>query len=331
MKIRNVLGLLALTGSVVGTALTGIGSASASEINCRVADGCGTLHGINAVGTPVVLDVKRQANLGIDIGYPDLPGDRASALSFVKHEGRGKWTYADKTFAGSFAGIAGLTVTVANGSISFSYALPSTPAAVTAPDTYSVGLSGLPALPSAVALTGTGPFIGSTAVPAWLRPGTYTVAVTLTDTPASGLPAVSTGTLTLTVTGNVVYVAAKPFYTIVYVTANGTWTSDCVTALGNGLLRDEPCTLGRAPDQMFQFFASNAGVLASSPAVLPLAESTQAYAVKSITTGAFLEDQSGLSAAATQVPQSDTADAVIFTGRELDANGTSANTWTFGS
>lgn len=337
IRIRNIVAPLVLAGGLAASALTG-SPAMASEAACQVQNGCGTLHSVNAAGTPVVLDAKRQADLGEDIGYADLIGDRASSFSLVQHEGRGRVTYTDKTFTGAFTGIDNLTVSVGGGSISFKAVAPSAETT----DTYSVGLSGLPALPSTVALTqGTGPaggiFTGSTAVPAYLHPGTYTVGVTLTDTPLNGTPVVTTGILTLTVTGNVVFVPAQPFYTIVYVTAQGNWTSDCVTALGNGLLKNEPCTLGKDPSQMFRFFTATvdgpATTLSTGSVSVPFVASAQQYAVLNVATGKYLEDQSILSAQATMVPQSDPADAVVGTGRELDANGSAAAglaTWQFG-
>lgn len=330
---KIALGLVA-TGLALGVGLVAIGgNAHASEIACQVADGCGTLHGTDAAGIPVALDAKRKADLGIDIGYPDLPNDQATAWSLVLHQGHGRVTYTDLTDTPAGTGIDGLTASVAAGSLTFTYEGNGTSA-------YSIGLSGFPELPASLALANTiaepDIYTVSTAVPAYLRPGTYNVAIVLTsqDPAVEGTtppPVFTDGTLTLTVTGTVVFVPAQPYYSLAYVTPQGNWTSDCATVLGDGLMRNEPCTLGRDPTQMFRFYQVNAGVVGTVPVVVPLASSAQPYAVMNTMTGKYLEDQSGLSASQLLIPQSDAGDALAFTGRQLDALGPATAVWSFGS
>lgn len=331
MKIRQLAAAFVVVGGLVAGAFTGIPAAGASEITCQIQNGCGTLHGIDAVGTPVALDAKKKADLGIDIAYPDLPGDRATAYSLVEHQGHGKWTFADKSeTVSSQSGITGLNIfTGLNipGALQFSYS-----SALVGTTTVSVTWPGS-STPTTVTLTGGA---GSTPLPAYLRNGIYTVGISVTVQPPTveGTPPPATtftGTFGFTVQGNAVYVPAQPYYTIVYVTENGTWTSDCVTALPGGLLANEPCDWGRSPDQQFRFYTSNGGVLSTGSVVVPQSVSSQQYAVENAATGKYLESLSGLLPAQLLVPQSDAADALPFTGRQLDANGPSTAVWEFSS
>ena len=239
----------------------------------------------------------------MDIGFPDLPGDRATAFSLVPHAGHGHdlRAWADSSVSVTTT-IPGLTATVTNGVLTFSLASP------VAGYVYTVGLGYLPGVASSVVLGGPGPLTGSAVFPTDLRSGDTQVSVSLSavagtnPAPALPLPVSASGTVTFHAQAHEVFTPSQGVtsYTIVYVTAAGTWTSDCVTAVGAGMLRNEPCTLGRDPSQQFEFDVAGSPVVVSA--------SGQAYSVKNIVTGKFLEDQS---TADPSVPQTDAADSVV--------------------
>ena len=308
--------------AVGGLALLGLAvpSAHASEVNCAPSNNCGTLHGVDALDAPVALDAKRQADLGMDIGFPDLPGDRATAFSLVPHAGHGHdlRAWADSSVSVTPT-IRGLTATVTNGVLTFTYT------GGVAGYSYSVSLGYLPGVQSSVTLNSAG--TGTLTFPEDLRRGVTQVSVSLSATALPGgtdesQPPTLTGTITFNANAIEVYTPSQGVtsYTIVYVTAAGTWTSDCVTAVGAGMLRNEPCTLGRDPSQQFEFDVAGSPVVVSA--------SGQAYSVKNIVTGKFLEDQS---TADPSVPQTDAADSVVGSGRQLDVNGPDTAVWSFGS
>ena len=79
------------------------GTAQASSTGCAFTNGCATLHGVDAAGHAVAMDVKYKNPKEIVIGYPDVPGDGATSFDDVLHytSGPKKTTYQD----------TGLTVT----------------------------------------------------------------------------------------------------------------------------------------------------------------------------------------------------------------------------
>ena len=105
------------------------------------------------------------------------------------------------------------------------------------------------------------------------------------------------------------------FYTIVGA-KDGSWSNQCLTAQGSGMLRFATCTLGRDSGQRFYAYLNGTGT--SHPDVV--ANAPGEYAFRNLATGDFMEDASNSNPA---VHQSDIADAMLPTGRQLDVNGTS--------
>ena len=163
-------------------------------------------------------------------------------------------------------------------------------------------------------LTSGNPLLPGTAIP-----GTYNnIHGVATD--AAGAKA--HGTIDLKVTANHAYVPgpSTTFYTLVFA-KNGYWSSDCITATASGKLIGQPCTLGHDPAQRFYAY-TGADVLTTVNI-----GGGGTYAFKNGLTGNFLVDQSYANPA---TPQSDAADAITGTGRQLDANSPVPVPWTWG-
>ncbi len=78
-----------------GMAAMAAPSANATTFNCVFSNGCGALHGVNAVGTPVAVDAKYKNPAEEAIGYPDLSGDSATNVALVAHQSKSFGTLAD--------------------------------------------------------------------------------------------------------------------------------------------------------------------------------------------------------------------------------------------
>lgn len=158
-----------------------------------------------------------------------------------------------------------------------------------------------------------------------LTPGVYH-NVTLTVTDSYKNPLSASETFAVKVYGVQVTVpgGSTPFYTFVYA-PHGDWTSQCVTDInGSGALRLAACTLGRDKGQDFTVDSGN-GLLSGSQAHL---SNLLAAAVGS---SSCLTDPSTSNPA---VKQSDATDEVAPGGRQLYVNGScaaNANLWSWGT
>jgi hypothetical protein len=323
-------------------------SANATTFNCVFSNGCGALHGVNAVGTPVAVDAKYKNPDEMAIGYPDLTGDSATNVALVAHTQHsvGTQAWADTALFGTDANLVCTDATSAppsppacggngtltnnvGGSLTFTFT-PAGPVALSASQSDSAVLpSGLAA--GAPVSIGGGQFTVAvplgTAVPNTYGAQSVTFNAVYPDGPSRTFTDTITVTFILKVDANHEFTPGpvSTFYTIVFA-KNGFWSSQCLTEVGTvGKVRFAPCTLGHDPGQ--RFYAYLGGVPATSSI---LAGGT--YSFQSGEGGGFLEDASVNPSP--QLPQTDLADSILPNGRQLDVNGTNSlqanEMWTWG-